>query len=70
MTIKIGIAASRADIVESELTARHFDFTKTENPDEYECYIFAIECTESYLPFLCLALFHAGFDAGQRHYQS
>ncbi len=70
MTIKIGIAASRADLVESELAARHFDFTKSEEPDCYRCYIFTIECTEIQLARLCSSFFYAGIDTGKRIYQS
>jgi hypothetical protein len=68
MTIKIGIAASRADLVESEL--RNFTFTKSEKVDGYGCYLFTIECCEFELTRLCMAFLHAGVDAGQRYYAS
>jgi hypothetical protein len=68
MTIKIGIAASRADIVESAL--RNFTFTKSEKVDGYGCYLFTIECCEIQLPHLCMAFLHAGVDAGKRIYKS
>jgi hypothetical protein len=68
MTIKIGIAASRADIVESAL--RNFTFTKSEKVDGYGCYLFTIECSEIQLSNLCLNLFHAGVDAGERIFKS
>jgi len=67
MTIKIGIAASRADLVESEL--RNFTFTKSEAINVHNCYIFTIECNEVELPRLCAAFLYAGIDAGRRYFQ-